>query len=75
MEWNEFSDRSIASIASAHDDDARARWNVDRWNEHRVKKTRVFGLDPSSKTDQGSEPATRRRSEETANHNHGEMDG
>jgi len=69
MEWNEFSDRSIASIASAHDDDARARPPVDRWNEHRVKKTRVFGLDPSSKTDEG------RRSEETANHNHGEMDG
>ena len=68
MEWNEFSDRSIASIASAHDDDAPARWNVARWNEHRVKKTRVFGLDPSSKTDKG-------RSEETANHNHGEMDG
>jgi len=67
-------DRSIASTASAHDDDARARWNVARWNEHRVKKTRVFRLDPSSKTDEGRKPATRRRSEETANH-HGEMDG
>ena len=61
-------DRSIASTASAHDDDARARPPVARWNEHRVKKTRVFGLDPSSKTD---EKKKRRNSD---NH-HGEMDG